>query len=134
VHAEAVKLAVADRQKYLGDPAFVESPAQRMLNEDFIAARRALILALPERSPNLRLPICSQVRRIRRTAVWWTPPATPCRSSKACSAEWGAAYVVPGTGAVNEQPDDRLLPRSAAPERAAPGKAHDAHAQHRRRL
>jgi gamma-glutamyltranspeptidase/glutathione hydrolase len=40
---EAVKLALADRRRYLGDPDAMTTPAQRLLQDDWVAARRAAI-------------------------------------------------------------------------------------------
>lgn len=41
---EALKLAYADRERYYGDPEFVEVPMQAMLSREYAAARRQLIL------------------------------------------------------------------------------------------
>lgn len=41
--AEAMLLAYADREKYLGDPAFVNVPVAGLLDKDYIGARSALI-------------------------------------------------------------------------------------------
>ncbi|MCK6449336.1 MAG: gamma-glutamyltransferase [Alphaproteobacteria bacterium] len=43
VVAEALKLAFADRERYFGDPRFVDVPVARLLSDDYIRARRALI-------------------------------------------------------------------------------------------
>ncbi|MEP7350136.1 MAG: gamma-glutamyltransferase [Sphingorhabdus sp.] len=40
---EAMRLAYADREKYLGDPAFVAVPAAGMLDRNYLATRTALI-------------------------------------------------------------------------------------------
>jgi gamma-glutamyltranspeptidase/glutathione hydrolase len=41
--AEALKLAFADRQRYYGDPKFVDVPMDVLLSRDYAAARRKLI-------------------------------------------------------------------------------------------
>ena len=56
VHAvtEAIKLACADRERYYGDPKFVDVPIERLLSETYAAERRAQIrddAAFPELPP-----------------------------------------------------------------------------------
>ena len=41
--AEASRLAYADRDRYVGDPAFVRVPVDAMLDREYLAARRTLI-------------------------------------------------------------------------------------------
>jgi gamma-glutamyltranspeptidase/glutathione hydrolase len=43
VYLEAAKLAFADRERYYGDPAFVDTPLARLLSEEYAAQRRRLI-------------------------------------------------------------------------------------------
>jgi gamma-glutamyltranspeptidase/glutathione hydrolase len=40
---EALKLAFADRERYYGDPEFVEVPLQAMLSQEYVEARRQLL-------------------------------------------------------------------------------------------
>jgi gamma-glutamyltranspeptidase/glutathione hydrolase len=42
-YLEAAKLAFADRERYYGDPQFVDVPLQRLLSDDYAAERRKLI-------------------------------------------------------------------------------------------
>ena len=51
---EATKLSCADRERYYGDPKFVDVPMERLLSPDYAAERRALIrseAAFPELPP-----------------------------------------------------------------------------------
>ena len=51
---EALKLAFADRERWIGDPRFVDVPTAALLSDDYIARRRALIRpgeAWPEMPP-----------------------------------------------------------------------------------
>ncbi|PKB71852.1 MAG: hypothetical protein BZY87_03190 [SAR202 cluster bacterium Io17-Chloro-G6] len=52
--SQALNLAFADRQQYVGDPNFVDVPIDEMLSEEYLAGRRALIdpdLAWPGTPP-----------------------------------------------------------------------------------
>ena len=52
--AEALKLAFADRERWIGDPRFVDVPTAALLSDDYNAQRRALIRpgeAWPEMPP-----------------------------------------------------------------------------------
>ena len=54
VVAEAIKLALADRERYYGDPAFVDVPLERLLSDAYNAERRSMIRpdeAWPEMPP-----------------------------------------------------------------------------------
>ena len=53
--AEALKLAFADRERWYGDPRFVDVPTKALLADDYTARRRALIrpgVAWPEMPPS----------------------------------------------------------------------------------
>ena len=43
LQVEALKLAFADRERYVGDPAFVDVPVQGLLSKEYAALRRRLI-------------------------------------------------------------------------------------------
>jgi gamma-glutamyltranspeptidase/glutathione hydrolase len=98
LHTEAVKLAIADRQRYLGDPAFVDAPVERLLSDDFIAMRRAAID--PRRSTPT--PPAAELAGATDTSYGCVVDAHGNGVSfiQSIFAEWGSAYVVPGTGAV----------------------------------
>jgi gamma-glutamyltranspeptidase/glutathione hydrolase len=99
LHTEAVKLAIADRQRYLGDPAFVEAPVERLLDDEFIARRRSAI-DLQHSTPT---PLAAELLRgATDTSYGCTVDARGNGVSfiQSVFEVWGAAYVVPGTGAV----------------------------------
>jgi gamma-glutamyltranspeptidase/glutathione hydrolase len=53
---QALNLAFADREQYIGDPAFVDVPMQELLSEAYLRERRKLID--PQRAwPPCRLPV-----------------------------------------------------------------------------
>lgn len=54
--AEASRLAFADRQRYIGDPDFVEVPVAGLIDPDYLASRAALVdpaRAMAEAAPGL---------------------------------------------------------------------------------
>jgi len=51
---ESLKLAMADRDEYYGDPRFVDVPLRELLSDDYTSLRRSLVdlrLASPDRRP-----------------------------------------------------------------------------------
>lgn len=99
LHTEAVKLAIADRRRYLGDPAFVDAPVARLLDDAFIAERRrAIDLARANPDP----PAADLSPSAGDTSYGCAVDAAGNGVSfiQSVFAPWGAAYVVPGTGAV----------------------------------
>ncbi len=73
--AEAMRRAFTDRNTYLGDPAFVQNPLDRLLSKELRgraagADRRPRIAHTGVRS---RAP---RAARRRPTTRWWTPTGT----------------------------------------------------------
>jgi gamma-glutamyltranspeptidase / glutathione hydrolase len=83
--AEAMFLAYADRDKYLGDPDFVDVPVKGLLDRAYIARRSALV------SPDTSLP--------RYEAG--TPPGAPKRTSAVPGETAGTTHFVAVDGSGN---------------------------------
>jgi gamma-glutamyltranspeptidase / glutathione hydrolase len=83
--AEAMRLAYADREKYLGDPDFVKVPVNGLLDKDYVASRSALISAttsLPAYAPG-------------------TPPGAEPRTAAAQADVPGTSHFIAVDGAGN---------------------------------
>jgi gamma-glutamyltranspeptidase/glutathione hydrolase len=119
--AEALKLAFADRERYYGDPRFVEVPLVKLLSPDYAAARRALIR--PDRVGGETSPPAEGV-----------PPA-PRDTSYICVVDKdGNAFsatpsdvsydtpVIPGTGICPSSRGSQSWADPAHPSSVAPGK------------
>ena len=84
VLAEAKKIAVADRNAYVADPAYVDVPTGRIIAKDYADRRRADIdpAKANDQSPGrfdgvpLGPPAASGRERAPTMSRWWTRPAT----------------------------------------------------------
>lgn len=112
--AEAMKLAFADRERYYGDPRFVDVPLADLLSDAYTAERRGLIrpdTAWPELPPpGAVAPTASDAKRAAFRTAAGSPPA-PADTSYCCAIDakgnifsatpsdvsWDAP-VIPGTG------------------------------------
>ena len=128
--AEAKKIAVADRNAYMGDPAFVEVPTDRLIAKDYAERRRADIdpAKAKDQSPGrfegfTPRPPGGGARPGASTHHISVVDAAGNAVSVTCSVEqrYGSAVVVPGTGILlNNQLTDFDEPGSANEVR--PGK------------
>lgn len=121
LHAEAVKLAVYDRQRYLGDPAFVDAPVERLLDDAFIEERRR---AIDLKRANANPQAGALLESAADTSYGCTVDAQGNGVSfiQSIFQVWGSAYMVPGTGTLM---NDRMIGFSldpAHPNVLAPGK------------
>jgi gamma-glutamyltranspeptidase/glutathione hydrolase len=121
LHTEAVKLAVYDRQRYLGDPAFVDAPVERLLDDGFIAERRRAI-DLKRANPNPGAG--ALLESAADTSYGCTVDAQGNGVSfiQSIFQVWGSGYMVPGTGTLM---NDRMVGFSLDPSHPnvlAPGK------------
>ena len=83
VLTEALKLAMADRERYYGDPEFVHVPLEALLSKDYAAERRKLI------DLNKATPKCLPTaipRLVERWEARWTSTASAARLAAAAMA------------------------------------------------
>jgi gamma-glutamyltranspeptidase/glutathione hydrolase len=131
--SEAVKLAVADRIRYAGDPRFVDVPVGRLLSEDYAAARRALInRAAATRSqgerwytpPTSALAPPGDVERMTTHLAAVDGEGNAASITQSLGHGFGSGMVVPGTGvALNSFAHwCEIDPLCPTPNLIAPGK------------
>ncbi len=111
--AEAIKLSFADRERYYGDPHFVEVPLETLLSEDYAAERRRLIRpdrAWPELPPAGEIGNVAGGETAGRREIAGSPPAPADTSYVGVVDRAGNAFscnpsdvtyespIVPGTG------------------------------------
>jgi len=139
--AEAVKLAMADRDRYYGDPDFVKIPTTELLSKDYAALRRPLIdeqrasLAQQPGDPmNMKAVLASAVQTIGRAS---TVPEIERGNDTTCvnvvdkdgnlfsatpSGAWLPAVVAGDTGVLMGQRLQSALTDANSPNVVAPGK------------
>ena len=139
--AEALKLAMADRDRYYGDPDFVKIPMTELLSKDYAALRRPLIdqdrasLAQQPGDPtNMKAVLASAVQTIGRAT---TVPEIERGNDTTCvnvidkdgnlfsatpSGAWLPAVVAGDTGVLMGQRLQSALTDPNSPNVVAPGK------------
>jgi gamma-glutamyltranspeptidase / glutathione hydrolase len=139
--AEALKLAMADRDRYYGDPNFVKIPMTELLSKDYAALRRPLIdqerasLAQQPGDPmNMKAILASAVQTIGRAS---TVPEVERGNDTTCvnvvdkdgnlfsatpSGAWLPAVVAGDTGVLMGQRLQSALTDEKSPNVVAPGK------------
>ena len=139
--AEALKLAMADRDRYYGDPDFVKIPMTELLSKDYAALRRPLIdearasLAQQPGDPtNMKAVLASATQTIGRVSM--VPEIergndTTCVNvvdkdgnlfSATPSGAWLPAVVAGDTGVLMGQRLQSALTDANSPNVVAPGK------------
>ena len=139
--AEALKLAMADRDRYYGDPDFVKIPMAELLSKNYAALRRPLIdeqrasLAQQPGDPtNMKAVLASAVQTIGRVSA--VPEIergndTTCVNvvdkdgnlfSATPSGAWLPAVVAGDTGVLMGQRLQSALTDANSPNVVAPGK------------
>ena len=139
--AEALKLAMADRDRYYGDPDFVKIPMAELLSKNYAALRRPLIdeqrasLAQQPGDPtNMKAVLASAVQTIGRVS---TVPEIERGNDTTCvnvvdkdvnlfsatpSGAWLPAVVAGHTGVLMGQRLQSALTDANSPNVVAPGK------------
>jgi gamma-glutamyltranspeptidase/glutathione hydrolase len=139
--AEALKLGLADRDRYYGDPNFVKIPMAELLSKDYAALRRPLIderrasLAQQPGDPmNMKAVLASAVQTIGRAS---TVPDIERANDTTCvnvvdkdgnlfsatpSGAWLPAVVAGDTGVLMGQRLQSSLTDPNSPNVVAPGK------------
>ena len=139
--AEALKLAMADRDRYYGDPDFVKIPMAELLSKNYAALRRPLIdqqrasLAQQPGDPsNMKAVLASAVQTIGRATqvpVEERANDTTCVNvvdkdgnlfSATPSGAWLPAVVAGDTGVLMGQRLQSALTDANSPNVVAPGK------------
>ena len=139
--AEALKLGLADRDRYYGDPNFVKIPMSELLSKEYAALRRPLIderhasLAQQPGDPmNMKAVLASAVQTIGRAS---SVPAIERANDTTCvnvvdkdgnlfsatpSGAWLPAVVAGDTGVLMGQRLQSSLTDPNSPNVVAPGK------------
>jgi len=139
--AEALKLALADRDRYYGDPNFVKIPTTELLSKEYAALRRPLIderhasLAQQPGDPmNMKAVLASAVQTIGRASAL---PEIERANDTTCvnvvdkdgnmfsatpSGAWLPAVVAGDTGVLMGQRLQSSLTDANSPNVVAPGK------------
>ena len=138
---EALKLALADRDRYYGDPNFVKIPMSELLSKNYAALRRPLIdqqrasLAQQPGDPlNMKAVLASAMQTVGRTS---TVPEVERANDTTCvnvidkdgnlfsatpSGAWLPAVVAGDTGVLMGQRLQSALTDPNSPNVVAPGK------------
>ena len=139
--AEALKLALADRDRYYGDPNFVKIPTTELLSEEYAALRRPLIderhasLAQQPGDPmNMKAVLASAAQTVGRASAL---PEIERANDTTCvnvvdkdgnmfsatpSGAWLPAVVAGDTGVLMGQRLQSSLTDANSPNVVAPGK------------
>ena len=138
---EALKLALADRDRYYGDPDFVKIPMSELLSKDYAALRRPLIdkqraslVQQPGDPLNMKAVLASATQRISRAS---SLPEIERANDTTCvnvidkdgnlfsatpSGAWLPAVVAGETGVLMGQRLQSALTDANSPNVVAPGK------------
>ena len=103
--AEAMRRAFTDRNRYLGDPAFVENPVERLLSKEYAAALRADIGDRASPTPRFEPAAGGGSSTTHYSVVDAEGNAVSCTTT--INESYGSAVTVTGAGfLLNDEMDD----------------------------
>ena len=114
---EAKKLAFEDRQRFAGDPAFVDFDPRRVLTKGWAASRRAAID--PSRARHAPEPVGASDTT---SFVVVDGEGNACSFIQSLYAQWGSAVAIDGTGIIMNNRMTGFSLRPGHPNVLAPGK------------
>ena len=129
---ECVNLAMADRERFFGDPAFVDVPLDHLLAPDTIARRAALVR---EGAAFGEMPPAQDGPMLQPRASLSEMPKVEADTSYVCAVDrWGNAFsatpsdgsfnapVIPGLGIIPSNRGSQSRPDPDHPAGVGPGK------------
>ena len=103
--AEAMRRAFTDRNRYLGDPAFVENPVDRLLSKEYAAELRMGIGDRATRTPRFEPAAAGGSSTTHYSVVDGEGNAVSCTTT--LNESYGSAVTVTGAGfLLNDEMDD----------------------------
>lgn len=117
---EAKKLAFADLAQYVGDPGAMKTPAEHLLSDAFIAARRAKIDRSQAHTVVEPGPAMTSSETIYLTAA--DKDGNMVSFINSLSAAFGSGVVVPGSGIVLQDRGAGFTMREGVPNTVGPRK------------
>jgi gamma-glutamyltranspeptidase / glutathione hydrolase len=103
--AEAMRRAFTDRNRYLGDPAFVRNPVERLLSKEYAARLRREIGAQASVTPQLDATTAGGSSTTHYSVVDGEGNAVSCTTT--LNNSYGSAVTVTGAGfLLNDEMDD----------------------------
>ena len=114
---EAKKLAFADRQRFAGDPSFVDFDPRRLLSDEWAAQRRQVIDPMRARISPDAAPTHDTTSFVVADAA-----GNVCSFIQSLYAGWGSAVAIEGTGIIMNNRMCGFSLDPASPNVLAPGK------------
>ena len=103
--AEAMRRAFTDRNRYLGDPAFVENPVERLLSKEYAAQLRTQIGERATPTPHFEAAAAGGASTTHYSVVDAEGNAVSCTTT--LNESYGSAVTVTGAGfLLNDEMDD----------------------------